>query len=97
MSPGRPTASSSQPHGDLAVRLTDGIARLPEGALKNLMERVQPSLTPVLAAGHILTDDRAPVELLGMHAIDSLIERELSYYKDVFRRGGIQGILNEII
>ena len=82
--------------GNLAARLADGIARLPEGALKNLMGRVLPSLTPVSAGGHILTDDRAPVELLGMRAIDGLIGSELGYYRDIFRRGGIRGILDEI-
>lgn len=82
--------------GNLAARLADGIARLPEGALKNLMGRVLPGLTPVSAGGHILTDDRAPVELLGMRAIDGLIGSELGYYRDIFRRGGIRGILDEI-
>ena len=60
------------------------------------MGRVLLSLTPVSAGGHILTDDRAPVELLGMRAIDGLIADELGYYKEVFRRGGIQGILDEV-
>jgi spermidine synthase len=82
--------------GDLAARLARGAARLPEGALKNLMERVQSGLRPVNAGGRVLTDDRAPVELLGMRAIDGLIADELGYYKDVFRRGGIRGILDEI-
>ena len=82
--------------GEFPARLEQGIARLPEGALKNLMGRVLLSLTPVSAGGHILTDDCAPVELLGMRAIDGLIADELGYYKDIFRRGGIQGILDEI-
>jgi hypothetical protein len=82
--------------GEFPARLEQGIARLPEGALKNLMGRMLLSLTPANAGGHILTDDRAPVELLGMRAIDGLIADELGYYKDVFRRGGIQGILDEI-
>ncbi len=82
--------------GEFPARLEQGIARLPEGALKNLMGRVLLSLTPVSAGGHILTDDRAPVELLGMRAIDGLIADELGYYKEVFRRGGIQGILDEV-
>ncbi len=40
-----------------------------------------------------LTDDRAPVELLGMQVIDDLISEELQYYKDVVREKGIQGLL----
>lgn len=33
----------------------------------------------------ILTDDRAPVELLGMQVIDEMIAEELSYYKEAFK------------
>ena len=42
---------------------------------------------------HILTDDKAPVELLGMREIDRMISRELTYYKDVLSDGGVQGLL----
>jgi hypothetical protein len=44
---------------------------------------------------NIMTDDKAPVELLGMAVIDDLIKGELSYYKKVFKEEGIKGILNE--
>ena len=40
-----------------------------------------------------MTDDKAPVELLGMRVIDDLIQRELVYYKELFKREGIQGLL----
>lgn len=42
----------------------------------------------------ILTDDNAPVELLGMKTIDRMISEELEYYKDIFRREGIGGLLD---
>ena len=48
-----------------------------------------------LCGGLILTDDQAPVELLGMRMIDGIIAQELGYYKEVFARDGLQGILDD--
>ena len=41
-----------------------------------------------------MTDDKAPVEVLGMQVIDDLIEGEIGYYKDIFKKEGISGILD---
>ena len=41
----------------------------------------------------VMTDDQAPVELLGMQVIDELIADEVSYYKKIYKEGGIQGLL----
>ena len=43
-----------------------------------------------------MTDDKAPVELLSMKAIDGLISNETSYYKDLYDNEGIEGLLNEL-
>ena len=51
------------------------------------------SLTAYDAGNNIFTDDRAPVEVLGMRAIDELISSELGYYKDLFKEEGIKGVL----
>ncbi len=45
---------------------------------------------------HILTDDRAPVEMLSMRAIDEIIAEELTYYKKVFKEDGISGLLDSL-
>lgn len=45
---------------------------------------------------HILTDDKAPVEVLGMRMIDDLIQNELTYYKKILREEGVEGILREL-
>jgi len=42
----------------------------------------------------ILTDDRAPVEMLSMRALDAIIQQHLQYYKEIYRREGLDGILN---
>jgi hypothetical protein len=40
-----------------------------------------------------MTDDKAPVELLGMRQIDSIIKNEVSFYKQVYETKGLEGLL----
>ena len=42
---------------------------------------------------HILTDDKAPVEVLGMRVLDELIAGELDYYRENFSLQEILGML----
>jgi len=60
--------------------------------LKNVNER----LVPYEAGKLVLTDDKAPVELLGMRAIDSLIKDEVEYYKEIYKEKGIKGLIEEL-
>ena len=61
--------------------------------LKTCMEDVYSSLEEYESGGRILTDDKAPVELLGMRVIDEMISKELEHYKEVFKEKGIKGLL----
>ena len=61
--------------------------------LNALMARIAERLTPYESGGRLLTDDRAPVELLGMDVIDGLIGQELSYYKEIVRTQGLTGLI----
>ena len=67
---------------------------LPAGELRGQMERVSQGLIPYVGGAHILTDDKAPVELLGMRVIDDLIQQELAYYQEIYREEGLSGLLN---
>lgn len=58
------------------------------------LENVEEGLMQYHGGPRILTDDQAPVELLGMRVIDELIQEELGYYKELFREKGIEGVLN---
>ena len=40
-----------------------------------------------------MTDDKAPVELLGMQVIDDLIGDEVEYYRGIYEERGIEGLL----
>ena len=71
-------------------------AALPQGELREMLTRVARELTPYEAGALRLTDDKAPVELLGMSVIDGLISRELGYYQGVFRDKGLTGLLEEL-
>ncbi|MCQ2493298.1 MAG: fused MFS/spermidine synthase [Lachnospiraceae bacterium] len=59
-----------------------------------MMNRVSARWYVYEAGDYLMTDDKAPVELLGMRVIDSLIEDEVSYYKKIYEEEGIQGLLN---
>lgn len=61
--------------------------------LQMMLAKVSEGIVPYVKGEYLLTDDKAPVELLGMQVIDALIQRELSYYKDLFRLKGIRGFL----
>ena len=69
--------------------------QLPQDDLRALMGRVGAALTPYERRGFLLTDDHAPVELLGMEVIDGLIREELAYYKGVLKEKGIRGLIDE--
>ena len=73
--------------------LEEGVARLEEGNLQAMMERTAGNLVRYEAGDYILTDDRAPVELLGMQVIDELIGDEVAYYKEIYEAEGIEGLL----
>ncbi len=57
------------------------------------MAKVSSNLLEYKGGKKLLTDDKAPVELLGMHMIDGMIQEEIGYYKELFQEEGIEGIL----
>ena len=67
---------------------------LEKSDLYTIMSKVNDGLVEYKAGDRIFTDDKAPVELLGMSVIDDLIEDELSYYKQRFKEDGIKGLID---
>ena len=47
-------------------------------------------------ASTILTDDKAPVEVLGMHAIDQIIADEAGPYRQILKDEGFGGLLRAV-
>ena len=79
---------------DVAAALEEKREDVADGELRAMMDTVAGALTPYQGGDRLLTDDKAPVELLGMRAIDGLIQSELGYYKTLFREEGLAGLLN---
>lgn len=69
------------------------IARLKDSDYADMMRTVYSKLTPYEGGSCILTDDKAPVEVLGMRVLDELIGDELNYYKDELRTGGLSALI----
>ena len=68
-------------------------------ALARYMDGVASRLTRVedpAADATVLTDDRAPVEVLGMHAIDGLIAQQAGPYREILRTQGIGGLMKAV-
>ncbi len=73
-------------------KLPRSAGALPAEDLSSLMRYVGDAWQSPPRGGKILTDDHAPVELLGMRAIDDIIRDELRYYKDIYHRHGLEGL-----
>ena len=64
-----------------------------DARLKDMMGRVRYNCISYEKGNKIMTDDKAPVELLGMKQIDSIIKSEVQYYKEIYRTQGFKGLL----
>ncbi len=80
----------------LLATLERNAALTKEAELKALMEKVSGKLVAYEAGNYLMTDDKAPVEVLSMQIIDSLIQEEVGYYKDIYEREGIKGLLESM-
>lgn len=65
--------------------------------LIGLMERVYDNQIVKYEAGdNIMTDDKAPIELLGMRVIDDIIGEEVAHYKQIYETEGIEGLTGSL-
>lgn len=81
----------------MTERLALGVEKLENQELADMMRRVDGGLTAYEAGGYLMTDDKAPVELLGMRVIDDLIMDEVDYYKEIYDEKGIRGVLERVL
>ena len=81
---------------EMLGRFTSNIdfgAKKADPELTTMMENVYFNLIPYEVGEYLMTDDKAPVELLGMKVIDEIIMEEVSYYKGIYKRGGFKALL----
>lgn len=76
--------------------LTAQTASVENEQLRELLTKVADNCEQYVAGIYIMTDDQAPVELLGMRVIDQVIGEEVAYYKGIYEREGISGLLDHI-
>ena len=81
---------------DILSVMTENIGLERDPRLNSLMTSTAERLEKYSAGDKIMTDDRAPVELLGMRAIDALIFDEAAYYKNVFKARGFKGLIDSL-
>ena len=65
--------------------------------LKYRLESVRDSLKWYEGGSLIFTDDKAPVELLGMDVMDNMIGTELEYFKTIIKEEGISGLIRSFL
>lgn len=72
------------------------INSISDSDLKRCMINCYNGLSTYSAGNSILTDDKAPVELLGLDLIDKMIAGELSYYQNYLKDHSIFDLFNEL-
>lgn len=77
---------------DMSKKLQNYVAA-GEGELSAMMGYVSDHLDEYEAGDRVMTDDKAPVELLGMRVIDEIIADEVAAYKAIYHERGITGLL----
>lgn len=81
-------------------RMLENLAKhsksLSDDGLAAMMAVVSDDLTAYEPGSHIMTDDKAPVELLGMRVLDEVIREEVAYYKQIYEERGVQGVIDAL-
>ncbi|MBQ3796381.1 MAG: fused MFS/spermidine synthase [Butyrivibrio sp.] len=77
-------------------RLQDNASLEKDEKLRAMMEKVDQTAREYAAGDNIMTDDKAPVELLGMRQIDSIIKDEVAFYKEIYKNQGLKGLLQNL-
>ncbi len=82
---------------DFAVSgLAENTESVADPELKEMMYTVSSGISSWQSENRILTDDKAPVELLGMQTIDAIIKDEVGYYKEIYEEGGLGGLIAQL-
>lgn len=83
-------------NNDMMGVLNDNISGIKGADLRFMMNKVRDNSIAYNAGKLIMTDDNAPVELLGMKVIDKIIRDEVAYYKEIFDENGVQGVIDAL-
>lgn len=82
---------------DCKLRLEEKLDSIEDIRLRSFMSRVQRDCEAVEKSDYILTDDKAPVELLSMHALDEMVSEELDDMKKMIEGKGIKELYDMLV
>ncbi len=80
-------------NSDMKQCLETAMAKETDEDIYMMMSKAYSGLQEYKPGNLIMTDDKAPVELLGMKMIDEIIVDEVAFYKDIYESQGIEGLL----
>ncbi len=78
---------------DMIERMKANLEPEEDPSLSYMMASVLDRLIRYEPGSYLMTDDKAPVELLGMRVIDELIRSEVDYYKKIYKEGGLEALM----
>ena len=81
---------------DMLSRMAANVETEDDGSLVYMMNYVGGQLKEYVPGTHLMTDDKAPVELLGMKEIDLIIQSEIEYYLGIYREEGLKALLENL-
>ncbi|MBO5656864.1 MAG: fused MFS/spermidine synthase, partial [Agathobacter sp.] len=82
---------------DMLSRLTAGPGSTQaDKDMARLIDKVKNGLVEYEVGPYLMTDDQAPVELLGMQVIDELIMQEVEYYRGIYEEKGLKGLIDSL-
>ncbi len=82
--------------GDPLALLQEKRGSVTDLSLAQQLVRTEGLMEAYVPGEHLLTDDQAPVEMLGMKMIDGLIEEEVAYYKAIYEADGLNGLIGAL-
>ena len=82
---------------DVKEKLNENKSKAIKRDLANQLDDVYSNLKPVVKNNYILTDDKAPVEVLGMKVLDDMIFDELAYYRNKLKGKKIKDIIDMVM
>ena len=80
--------------GGMRSRFEETRATLENAELLRMMDKVAANLEDYTGGDNIFTDDKAPVELLGMRVIDEIIGDELDGIRETYEAEGFAGLID---
>ncbi len=76
------------------LKLAGALNDIKEPQLRAMMKCVHNEAEAYAAGDKILTDDKAPVELLGIKVIDKFIGEEIGTVQEIYKKEGLNGLLD---